>query len=158
MNTVLNTVHWHLILNHLPIMATLFGLFIFGYAYWRDKVEVLRVALVLMVFAGAVTIPVSKTGHSAEEIAEKLEAVQHDTIEAHEESAETTYYLALLLGVLALGALIRTYQVEHLSWVILLIIALAGVITLGSFIKTADKGGKIRHPELQIPAGQVESK
>ncbi len=153
----MNAVHWHLVLNHLPIMATLFGLLIFGYAHWRNKTEVLRVALALLVLGGATVIPVYETGESAEEIAEEMEGVQHDTIETHKESAEITYYLALLLGVLALGGLVRTSQVEHLSWVILLVIGLAGVVTLVSLVKTADEGGKIRHPEIQIPAGQVES-
>lgn len=151
----MNAVHWHLVLNHLPLLATFFGMAIVLYGWYRSGEEILRVALALFVFAGITVVPVQYTGGGAEEIAEELEGVNHDDIEHHEEAAETSYYLTILLGLVSLGGLIQSLRAGSLpTWIFWLVVIL-GLITLASLARTANDGGKIRHPETQIQASET---
>lgn len=154
----MNAVHWHLILNHIPIMATLFGLLTLVYGWWRKDTEVNRVALALLIVGGLSVIPVYSTGHSAEKIAKDLSGVSEQSIEHHEELANTSYYLLLLLGIVSLGGFFRTFQVERLSGVLMVTIGIIGLIALVSVVRTATAGGKIRHPEIavQTPSGGTD--
>lgn len=152
----MNAVHWHLVLNHLPIMASLFGILVLAYGLWlRDK-NVIRVSLGLFILAGGMIIPVYSTGHGAEEIAETLEGVTEESIERHEESAETSYYLLILLGVASLGALLWSYKVEMLSRWVLVILGVIAVVALISVAETANEGAKIKHPEIEVPSSALK--
>ncbi|MFB6345886.1 MAG: hypothetical protein ABEK50_08965 [bacterium] len=153
----MNSAHLHLVLNHLPIMATLFGLIVLCYGWWIDSQDVLRVALALLFVSGLAVIPVYETGHNAEEIVEDLSGVSHKEVEQHEESAETTYYLMVVLGIVALLGLVQSYRNHSLPGWFLILLGLLGVIALGSLLKTADAGGTIRHPEIEMQQLSSES-
>lgn len=150
-----NAVHWHLLLNHLPIMAVLFGIPVLLYGTWRMDDALARVALALFVFAGVAVIPVTYTGDSAEEIAEELQAVSEEDVKIHEEAAETAYYLTLGLAVYALGGLVYYRGRETTSWLYLIGGAALAAVILISLADAATKGGYIRHPEINMtaPAG-----
>ncbi len=147
-----NAAHWHLLLNHLPIMAVLFGIPVLLYGAWRLDDAITRVALVLFVFAGLAVIPVEYTGHGAEEIVEQLEAVTEEDVEAHEEAAGTAYYLTLALAVYALGGLIYYRGRETTSWLYLIGGAALAAVVLVGLADAATKGGHIRHPEISMEA------
>jgi uncharacterized membrane protein len=150
----MNAAHWHLVLNHLPILATIFGWTIFLYGWYRSEKAVLRVALAMIFFGGIMVLPVYYTGESAEEIVQGLSGVTHEDIEAHEEAANRSYYLGIVMAILALGGFIQRYRNGSISqWLVWLIIAL-GILTMGSFIQTANVGAKINHPELEITVPQ----
>lgn len=146
----MNAAHWHLVLNHIPVFATLFGILTMTYGWWIDSRDVLRVALVLLFVAGVATIPVYYTGHNAEEMVEELSGISGEAIERHEEAAETTYYLMVALGIGGLAGLVQSYRTPSLSNWWLLGIGLLAIVSLGSVAKTADEGGNIRHPEIQM--------
>jgi hypothetical protein len=148
----MNAVHWHLVLNHLPVLASFFGLIIFVYGWYRSKEEVIRVALGLFVFSGIAVIPVDYSGGAAEEIVEELDGVSHDDIEHHEEAAETSYYLTILLGLVALVGLFQSIRAGSIPVWMFWVILLVSLVTLGSLARTANDGGKIRHPETEMKA------
>jgi hypothetical protein len=148
----MNAVHWHLVLNHLPVLASFFGLIIFVYGWYRSKEEVIRVALGLFVFSGIAVIPVDYSGGAAEEIVEELDGVSHDDIEHHEQAAETSYYLTILLGLVALMGLFQSIRAGSIPVWIFWVILLVSLVTLGSLARTANDGGKIRHPETEMKA------
>jgi hypothetical protein len=146
----MNSAHWHLVLNHIPVLGTLFGFLTFAYGWWIDSRDVLRVALALLFVAGLIAVPVYYTGHNAEEMVEELSGISEQAIEHHEEAAETTYYLMIALGIVALAGLIQTVRTPSLSKWWLLAIGLLAIVSLGSLIKTANDGGKIRHSEINM--------
>lgn len=146
----MNAAHWHLVLNHIPVLGTLFGFLILGYGWWIDSKDVLRVAMALLFLAGLAVVPVYYTGHNAEEMVEELSGISEQAIENHEEAAETTYYLLIGLGIISLAGLVQTYRTQSLSQWWVLIIGILSVISLGSVVKTANEGGEIRHPEINV--------
>ncbi|HEX9782951.1 MAG TPA: hypothetical protein VGA56_09525, partial [Opitutaceae bacterium] len=102
----MNVAHLHLILNHVPVLGTAFGLGLLTFALWRKSEEVKKAALGLFVISALLAIPVYFTGEPAEEIVEELPDVSHANIEEHEEAAEVAFIGVLMLGVAALTKLI----------------------------------------------------
>lgn len=148
----MNAVHWHLVLNHIPILGTFFSLLILGYGSWIRSQDVIRVSLALMIISGIAVVPVYYSGHDAEEIAEEITGVTEEAIEHHEEAAKTSYYITIVLAVVALGVMVQSVRNNRLSVWTLIIVGILAVITFVSFLRTANVGGLIRHPEINMKA------
>ena len=144
----MNGAHLHLLLNHLPVLGTLFGLGILAIALWRRNDTLRRTGLALLVLAGVTAGAAFLTGEPAEDAVEGKVAGQ--AIEAHEEAAEAALWGAGILAVLSAGALLRwRREVPQAVAGGLLVGALA---TSGLMAWTANLGGRIRHPEIGAPS------
>ena len=145
----MTTAHWHLVLNHIPLLGLLFGAALLAYGLWRSQTEVQQASLGLLAVAGLAIIAVYLTGEPAEEVVEGLAGVSHDAIEAHEEFAWYGLVAGIATGVMALGALLfGALRRRLVRWtaVATLVVALVSVGLIGY---TANLGGKISHPELR---------
>ncbi len=141
----MNYAHIHLILNHVPVLGTVFGLLILTYGLNRKSEEVLKVGLIVFVGAALVTIPVYLTGEPAEEIVEHLAGVSENIIEQHEDWALYALVLMEITGVLALLNLFAFRR--SFSKMLLTAALLSSIIAFGLIFWTANLGGKIRHTE-----------
>lgn len=141
--------HWHLVLNHIPLLGILFGALLLAYGLWRRQEEVQTASLGLLAVAGLAIIAVYLTGEPAEEVVEGVAGVSHDAIEAHEHFAWYGLVAGIATGVVALGALLYgalRRRVVRWTAVATLVLALVSVGVIGY---TANLGGKISHPELR---------
>src|SRR5688572_22848487 len=102
----MNVTHLHLLLNHVPVLGTVFGLGLFVFAYWRRSDEIKRAALGLFLIAALIAIPAYLTGEPAEDNVESLPGVTHALIERHEEAAAIAMTGVLVLGLMSLAGLI----------------------------------------------------
>jgi uncharacterized membrane protein len=145
----MDAVHIHLLLNHVPVLGSIFGVLFLGYALLRGSEELKQVALAILVFAALVAIPVYLTGEPAEEAVEKLAGVSHDIIEQHEDGAKFSLILSLITGTFALLTLALNIFKQGLArWAIALPLVLS-VATAVSMAVTANSGGQIRHSEIR---------
>ncbi len=71
----MNQAHFHLILNHLPILGILFGLIILTGGFLTKNAAVKRTALGMFVLSAIFAIPAYLTGEGAEEVVENLPGV-----------------------------------------------------------------------------------
>lgn len=145
----MTTAHWHLVLNHIPLLGLLFGGGLLTYGLWRGQNTVQQASLGLLAMAGLSIIAVYLTGEPAEEMVEGLAGVSHDAIEAHEEVGWIALASGITTGVAALGALLYGRIRGRLArWTVLLtlLVALASIGVIGY---AANLGGKISHPELR---------
>ena len=53
----INAAHWHLVLNHLPVVDSLEAMLLLGWALIKNTDELKRVALAALVLVALVTIP-----------------------------------------------------------------------------------------------------
>jgi hypothetical protein len=143
----MNGAHLHLVLNHIPVLGSVFAAGLLAYGIGRRCKEVTRVALFVLAIAAAGGVVVYFTGEGAEEIVEELAGVSHDEIEEHEESAlRATVALAIAgLAALALLAARRRESIPRGAAIVVLILALGAVFAM---IWTANLGGQIRHSEI----------
>lgn len=150
----MSTAHWHLVLNHIPLLGILFGALLLAYGLWRVHEQVQWASLGLLTVAGLSIIAVYLTGEPAEEIVEGMTGVSHDAIETHEEYGWYALIAGIATGVGALGALLYGLVRHQLvRWTVVATFVLA-IVSTGVIGYTANLGGKIHHPELRSDASQ----
>lgn len=144
----MNAAHLHLLINHAGIFGLLFSTLVLV-AGMLFKIPVLnRTAMVGFLLAAVSVAVTMNSGEGAEELLEKVIPLNESVVEAHEESAELSAWLAGVTGLISLLGLflsLRNRQVPALFLPALLIAALAASV---SIVNTGRLGGKIRHTEL----------
>ena len=147
----MNWAHIHLILNHVPVLGTVFGLVLLAWGMWRRHEPTQRAALATFVIVALVAIPVYLTGEPAADAVEHLAGTTEHAIDTHEDAAFTSIIGLELLGAIALaGIVFRKPGVLRVARRTALLFSL---VTAGLMARTANLGGRIRHAEIGGPRG-----
>ncbi|MFN7930605.1 MAG: hypothetical protein U0Y68_22320 [Blastocatellia bacterium] len=141
----MNPVHWHLLLNHLPVIGTILGVLLLAWGTIRKSEEVTQASLGLLVIAAVLAIPTFLTGEPAEEVAEHLPGVTKAIIERHEDIARIALILTELTGVIALTGL---FLRQRARWLVPMALVF-GLIAAGAMGYAANLGGQVRHTEIR---------
>lgn len=150
----MNWPHLHLMLNHVPVLGTLFGMLLLAYGIVRRHDTVQRAALGTFIVAALVALPVYFTGEPAEEAVEHLAGTAQQAIDSHEEAALISLILVAVLGATALVGLLLARR-GRATTVVRVALAVS-IVTVGLMAWTANLGGRIRHPEVRqatLPQG-----
>lgn len=145
----MNDIHYHLIINHFPIVGTILAFFIVIIGFLSRVSAVLHTGLAIFIFSALTSLAAFQTGENAEDMAESLPGVSHELIEKHEHEAERFRSFSIAAGVLALIALYLS--VKKKPGVVMLCTALLIVAGVAAFYssKAGTSGGEIRHPEIR---------
>ena len=146
---VMNAPHWHLAINHLPVVGVFLTLVLLGYAIVRGRSELYGVSLGGFVLLALATIPVYLTGRGADDALMEVPDVEEKLISLHEAAATVAFIGVGVLGVVSLAVLWFSRKLPRLSRgmaTVVFILALAETALLG---RTANLGGAIRHPEIR---------
>ncbi|MBZ5534652.1 MAG: hypothetical protein LAO31_01755 [Acidobacteriia bacterium] len=145
----MNLAHVHLLLNHIPVLGTVFGLILLIVAVLRKSEELRKVSLGTFVVVTLLAIPVYLTGDPAEDIVKNLPGVSKSTIDAHDDAAGASLIALSILGVVSLAGLILTWKSRPAPrWFATLLLALS-IVATGMMAWTANLGGQIRHSEVR---------
>jgi peptidoglycan/LPS O-acetylase OafA/YrhL len=146
-----NYPHLHLLINHVPILGSIFALLLMLWAMQRGHRELRRLALWVALFVGLSSYPAYLTGDEAHEQVEDFPGIDHDAAEEHEESAELAMVIMLVTaGVSGLALFLGRGERTEPRWV-------RGAVLLGlvassaTVAKAAWDGGTIRHEEIRGP-------
>lgn len=148
-----NAAHWHLVLNHLPVVGSLAALLLLAWAFIKNTDESKRIGLTALVLVALVSIPAFLTGEPAEGPLKGLPGISKRWMSNHEEMAEVALWVAVGAGALALGVLLFFRKARPIPrWSIggMVLVTLAVCALMG---RTANYGGKISHPEILSGAG-----
>lgn len=146
--STINGAYLHLLLNHLPVIGTIFGLLLLLFALLRKSEEVKRVALGVFIFAALAAVPTYLTGEPAEKVAEHLPSVTEALIESHEEAALFALISIGVTGLVSLVGLFLARRAEKLpQWLIVALLALA-LLSSGLLGWTANLGGQFGIPKF----------
>ena len=74
---IINNAHWHLMLNHFPVIGMFLGLVLWGIALSLDIPQLYQTTLVWIMAMGAITILVYLTGTNSHELIHGLPGVHH---------------------------------------------------------------------------------
>jgi uncharacterized membrane protein len=147
----MNGAHYHLLINHFPILGTLFGLILLSIGLIRANHTLLQTALLTLFIASILVAPTNATGEQAEEIVEQY-GVSHKIIHEHEEKAESALPFTMALGLLALLAYILDLRkVSWAKWLNFGVLAL-GIFAMYLLYQVGNSGGEIRHNEIRKDA------
>ena len=149
-------VHLHLLVNHAPLFGALFALALLAASFLRAPEVLRRTALVLLVFTAFAGAAADLTGEPAEDAIRGFPGVKRDVIHEHEEMAEKSYIAAIVVGVLALGALVRWRHAPIPRGGALGSLVGAAVVS-GMMAYTALLGGRVRHTEVRPGATDADA-
>lgn len=145
----MNDAHYHLVVNHFPIIGTIFGLGICIAGIVFKNKSYLKVAYSVFIVAAIFTALSMTTGEGAEEIVEEMPSVGEQIIHEHEEIAEKlalVLYVLAVVSILGLYTQIKNHTKAKLVSYLVVIIAIIGVFLAQ---KVGTTGGEIRHTEIR---------
>ncbi|OZC01424.1 DUF2231 domain-containing protein [Rubricoccus marinus] len=151
----MDATHLHLIVNHVPILGTLFALILGVYGAARRQPDVVRMALMALVVVGVASVVATRSGEGAEETVEHLPGVSERIIHEHEEAAEVANYGAIALAVLALGVLVWRRRETDIGRAPSVVVLVGAALVFGLMARAGNLGGQIRHTEIRDGTAEV---
>jgi uncharacterized membrane protein len=153
----MNDAHLHMIVNHFPIIGTIFGLGILISGLLLKNNSVKNTAYVLFIFAAIFGAFSMGTGEGAEELVEDMPTVGKQIIHEHEEMAEKFAIILYALGLVSLVGIvsnIKNYSKAKLvSWLAVVI----AVVAVFFAKEVGTSGGEVRHTEIRADTAQAAS-
>jgi uncharacterized membrane protein len=154
----MNEAHWHLVVNHLPIIFPLVGVIVLITGLISKSEAVKRTAFMIFIFGALASIAAMTTGEGAEEVVEKINDVTENYIKSHEETAETFALLSYILGGIALLGLWASFKQKTFSNIVAIGTLVFAFVVLFFGKQTGTTGGEIRHTEIRngnaVPANE----
>jgi uncharacterized membrane protein len=148
--------HLHLLVNHAPIFGSMFAFVLLVASYFTSPDTFRRTAFVLLIATAIAGAAANLSGDAAEDAIRGFPGVRREVIHAHEEMGDKAYYLADILGVLALAALIR-WRRRPVPAGATLVAVLATAFVGGAFVYTGLLGGQVRHTEVRSGATKADA-
>jgi uncharacterized membrane protein len=148
--------HLHLLVNHAPIFGSLFALALLVASYFTSADVLRRTAFVVLIATAIAGTAADLSGDAAKDAIRGFPGVKREVIDAHEEMADKAYILADVLGVLALGGLMR-WRRRPLPTSATLVAVLATAFVGGAMVYTGLLGGQIRHTEVRPRATAADA-
>ncbi len=150
----MNAAHWHLAMNHIPVVGVCFAACLLAFALWKRRAEFFGVCLGAFVILAVLTVPVYLTGDPAESAIMEMPGVEVDEalVHPHENAALFAFIGIGVLGVAALGGLIAGRKAAAPPRAVVIAVFILSLVEASILARTAYLGGHIRHPEIR-PAG-----
>ncbi|MBM3876925.1 MAG: hypothetical protein FJ386_09440 [Verrucomicrobia bacterium] len=151
----MNAAHWHLVLNHVPVVGAVFAALLLLWSLVRRSDELKRTALGAVVLVTLSCFPAYFTGESAADAVKNLPGVNAAWIEPHDEAAAKAFTALFIAGVAALAGLIWRRRSPLPNWMCCAVLGLL-LTAVALMVWAANLGGKIRHPELSETAARSQ--
>ena len=145
----MDSTHLHLLLNHIPILGTFFGLCLLAYGLIDKNGTLEKAGLTTIVMVALFTIPAFLSGEESEDKVESIPGVSEFYLEQHEELAEVALWLMIATGAIALLSLIISkVKANQRTWLNIITVLMV-TATFGVMVVVGSYGGKIRHSEIR---------
>lgn len=148
----MDSVHLHLLVNHVPILGSMFAFLLFVAGLVRKRTEVARAGLWAMVAVALLTVPAYLSGREAEEHVKRLPGVSTIVMEEHEEAALPAMLTIEGAGLLSLIAIAMGRGGQPLPrWVAGAVVVIS-VLGIALMARAGNLGGQVRHSEIRSGA------
>jgi uncharacterized membrane protein len=143
-----NWEHWHLLLNHFPIIGTIIALCLFLFGIIAKNEEWKRASLGIFGFTAIMAILAFVSGNGAGLSLQVRPGVTLEMVNRHEGAAELATILMLFTGALSVIALWQYRGSSRpASWILPAVLVLS-ILTCGQMARTGNLGGVLSHPEV----------
>ncbi len=153
----MNGAHFHLVVNHLPIIFPLVGILLIVIGLITKSNPVIRSAYFILILAAIASAVAMSSGEGAEEVVENMNGVNENFIEQHEESAELFAVLSYALGGVSLLGLWTNWKQKKMSKIISIGVLIFGLVVMVFAKIVGTTGGEIRHTEIRTSKGVTPS-
>ncbi|MEO8234546.1 MAG: hypothetical protein ABI549_03950 [Flavobacterium sp.] len=151
----MNDAHLHMVVNHFPIIGTIFGLGILIAGIILKNNSAKNIAYFLFIISAIFAAFSMGTGEGAEELVEDMPNVGKKIIHEHEELAEKFAIVLYALGVVSLAGLylnLKNHAKANLISYLAVVISVVGVF-LAQQVGTS--GGEVRHTEIRTNSIEI---
>ena len=145
----MNDAHFHLVVNHLPIIFPLVGVVILITGLIAKSEAVKRTAYLVFSIGAISAIAAMTSGEGAEEVVENINGISENYIEKHEDAAKLFALLSYVLGGLSLIGLWASFRQKTFSSIVSIAVLGMAIIVLVFAKQTGTTGGEIRHDEIR---------
>lgn len=153
----MNDAHYHLLVNHFPIIGVIFGLGILVFGLVLKNNIVKNIAYSVFIVAAAFAAISMATGEGAEEAVEHMPNIGKHIIHEHEEMAEKLALVLYVLGVLSLLGLYTNFKNHSKAKLVSFLVLVLAVLAVFLGKQTGTSGGEIRHTEIRTDAAAVNA-
>jgi uncharacterized membrane protein len=151
----MNGAHFHIIINHFPIIGGIFGLLILIGGILLKNNSVKNTAYSLFIFAAIFGFLAMYSGEGAEEIVEDMPSVGSQIIHEHEELAEQFALVMYATGLFSILALITSLKNSKFATILSYITLILSIVTTILSVNVGVSGGEIRHTEIRQSGNPV---
>lgn len=145
----MNDAHWHLVVNHFPIIGTILALGILITGLFLKNNSVKNTAYVLFIVAAIFAIFSMQTGEGAEEMVEDFPRIGKEIIHKHEELAEKLALILYVLGGISLVGLFLNAKNHSKAKLVSFIAVTVAIVAVYLSKLVGTSGGEIRHTEIR---------
>jgi len=152
----MNDAHFHLVVNHLPIVGVMIGFLVLLAGLIMKKPQIKNTALGIFIFSALTAIVAFLTGEGAEEIVENLPGISETLIHKHEEYAELFLTMIMILGGVSLITLFLQYKklsFYKYGFIAGLLLSVTTII-ISKYVGTS--GGEITHIEIRSDTNVIQ--
>ena len=146
----MNGAHWHLVVNHIPIIFPIVGVMVIITGLISKSEAVKRTAFMIFIFGSLTSIVAMSTGEGAVDVVEHLNGVSKNFIKTHIETAETFALLSYILGAVSILGLWASFKQKVFANIVSITTLVFALVVLFFAKQTGTAGGEIRHPEIRI--------
>lgn len=150
----MNDAHWHLVVNHFPIIGSIFGLGILISGLVLKNRTTVNTAYIIFIVSALFAFASMATGEGAEEMVEDLPTVGHEIIHEHEELAEKFALVLYLLGAVSIAGLVMNIRQHAKAKMVSILALVLGLVAVYLGKTTGTSGGEVRHTEIRAEATQ----
>ena len=151
----MNGAHIHLLLNHVPILGSIFALCLLIGGILAGNKSILISSFITIVVVALICIPVYLSGEEAEHVVDPIIGINKIAIESHEEQAEIALWVLLMNGAIALGTMISALKTNVISKPLIWINLVLLILVVALMARTGGSGGQIRHCEINLTEQQI---
>jgi uncharacterized membrane protein len=149
----------HLLVNHFPILGTLFGVLILLAGMFLKNDTVKQTGLATLVFAALMSAVALLTGDPAGEAVKAIPGISESLIDNHENMAYMALWILIPSGLLSAMAFYSIWKKEKGARSLVIVALILSLVTAGWMGYVGKTGGQIRHSELRsqpsgTPVGQ----
>lgn len=146
---LMNQAHIHLIVNHVPILGSLFALLLLGAGLVMRSEILTKAGLVAVLAAGLLCLPAQLTGEGAAEIVQDMPRVSRALIQNHAAAAEKGFWALESAAALALFSLLLFKSASPRARLLALLTLVVAALSFGLLARAGNLGGQIRHTEIR---------
>lgn len=145
----MNDAHFHLVVNHLPIIFPLVGaiVLITGLVFRSEAIK--RTGYFVFILGSVSTLLAMSSGEGAEEVVEEIRGVSEGFIHEHEENAELFAFLSYGLGAISLISFWFSWKQKPLAKPGSFVVLIFSFVVLFFAKQVGTSGGEIRHTEIR---------
>jgi len=145
----MNSAHYHLVLNHFPIILPFIGLLVIIGGFIVKSEIVKRTAYCIFILGTLSSFAAISTGDGAAEAVKQIDGRSRNLIHEHEEKAEEFVLLSYILGLSSIAALWSSMTKKSYARYLAFSIMVYCFAVLYFAQQTGRTGGEIRHPEIR---------